>query len=104
MKKFIAYMALALIVYLLIYAALIGFKRMSASNIRDFCERLEIGQPLVEVEALVKNNGFSSALNPLPDDRGVMIFINSPKNQEATCQGILKQNKLTQKKFVLSVF
>ena len=104
MKKFIAYMLLAGVVYLGIYAALLGYMHVSTSNVREFCEQLEPGMELKTIEALAGQQGFESALRQLPDNQTDVIFISTSGNKDATCQGIIKNNALFKQKFVLSVF
>lgn len=97
-------MVLALIVYTLIYAALLGYLKYSSRDVRDFCDGLETGLALNAVQSQAESQGFVSAINKLSDSQEQILFISSPENHEATCQCMMKDGKLSDKKFVLSVF
>jgi len=104
MKKLIAYMLLALVVYILFYAVILAFKRMSGEDTRDFCEALEPGMSLEAIEALASQKNLEGAINDLPDNQGQMFFVRDPGSPEAVCQGIIEDSILKEKKYSLSVF
>ena len=51
MKKFIAYMSLALVVYLAIYAIMLLSLRTQSADVSEFCDQLETGMSVSEVQA-----------------------------------------------------
>ena len=104
MKKFVAYLLLAVVVYVLTYAALLGFLRLSSGDIREFCDQLENGMSADAIQASARTRGFVSAINPLLENNTTILFISQPDNPDATCQGLIENGVLSHKKFVLSVF
>ena len=104
MKKFAAYLVLALLVYALIYALLLGYMRFKSKDIRMFCEQLTTGMSKSDIELAARNQGLLSAVNTLADQQGEIIFISRADAPDTACQGLIENGQLTHKKFVLSVF
>ena len=103
-KKFISYFVLALIVYVLIYAALLGYMRMVSREISNFCEQLEKGMPVKVIENKVRIEGLSVTTAEMKDNQASVLSISSPDTSSATCQAHVTNGVLNDKKFILRVF
>ena len=104
-RKFISYMILAVIVYVLIYVLLVGYLRYSARDSRAFCEQIEAGMSLSELRQLATQQGLEAAVSPVNGkDNMQMLFVSQPQTSSAACQGLIVDEKLKEKKFMLSIF
>ena len=104
-KKFISYLLLAAVVYVLIYVLLLAYLRYSARDSRAFCEELTVGMSLREIKQSARQQGLEMALSPMAGTENMqMLFISQPESSSAACQGLIVNQKLKEKKFMLSVF
>jgi len=104
LKKFISYLVLALIVYVLIYFVLLTYMRMISHDVSNFCEQLEKGMPLLAIQSKARAEGLSVATSKMKDNKASLLFIGSPGDSSATCQAHIIDGELNDKKFILSVF
>ena len=104
MKKFIAYMSLALVVYLAIYAIMLASLRMQSAVVSDFCEQLESGMSVAEIQTSATGQQLISAFHQDPESPLRLLFVSQVDNKDAVCQIIIENDRLTQKKFVLQAF
>ncbi|MBT8438248.1 MAG: hypothetical protein HKP55_05700 [Gammaproteobacteria bacterium] len=104
MKKFIAYMSLALVVYLLIYAIMLASLRMQSTAVSDFCGQLESGMSVAEIQAAATQQQLISAFHEDAENALRLLFVSQADNKDAVCQIMIENDRLTQKKFVLSAF
>jgi hypothetical protein len=104
MKKFITNMLLAIIVYVLVYVAILGYLRINAAQVRQYCELLETGMTLAAMESLAHEKGLETALTPVAEDDKKILFVSDKDISQAVCKGLIEGGVLTSKKFELSVF
>ena len=97
-------MSLALVVYLLIYAIMLASLRMQSAQVSEFCEQLESGLSVSEIQAVVAEQHLVSAFHEDDETSLRLLFVSQADNKDAVCQLIIENDKLTQKKFVLSAF
>lgn len=104
MKKFIAYMFLALVVYILIYAIMLASLRMQSADVSEFCDQLETGMPVSGIQAAAAQQQLISAFQKEDETPSRLLFVSQADNKDAVCQVMVEDGRLTQKKFVLQVF
>ena len=104
MKKFIAYMSLALVVYILIYVIMLASLRMQSAEVSDFCEQLETGLSVSEIQSAATAKQLVSAFHEDTENPFRLLFVSQADNKDAVCQVKIENDRLIQKKFVLSAF
>jgi len=104
MKKFIAYMSLALVVYLAIYAVMLASLRMQSSQLSEFCEQLVVGASVAEIQTAAAKQQLLSAFPEDDQNSFRLLFVSQADNRDAVCQIKIEDDRLVQKKFVLSAF
>jgi hypothetical protein len=104
MKKFLSYMILATVIYVLIYAILLGSLRMQSAHISDYCENVQNGETVPEILARAKGKDLISAFQDVAENNIRILFVSEPDNKDAVCKIMIENEVVTQKKFVLSVF
>lgn len=97
-------MSLALVVYLLIYAIMLASLRMQSAQVSEFCDQLEVGIPVAEIQATATKQQLVSAFHEEDENSLRLLFVSQPDNKDAVCQLKIENDKLTHKKFVLSAF
>lgn len=103
-KKFISYLVLALVVYVLIYVILLGYMRMVSRDISNFCEQLEKGMPVAAIETKARTQGLSVTSAKMKDNQASVLSISSPDTSSANCQAHIIDGVVNDKKFILRVF
>jgi hypothetical protein len=104
MKKLIAYMILATVVYLLIYALLLGALRMQSADISDYCESVQINESVPVMLARAEEQGLISAFQQMAEKNSRLLFVSAADNKDAVCKVIIENDAVKQKKFILSLF
>ena len=104
LKKFISYLILALVVYVLIYVVLLSYMRMVSDDISNFCEQLEKGTPVTAIKNKAHTEGFSVTVDAIKDNQSRVLSISSPDTSSATCKAHIINGVLDDKKFILRVF
>jgi len=97
-------MSLALVVYLLIYAIMLVSLRMQSAQVSEFCDQLEAGMPVAEIQAAAAKQQLVSAFHEDAANSLRLLFVSQGDNKDAVCQLMIENDKLTHKKFVLSAF
>ena len=102
MKKFIAYMSLALVVYVAIYAIMLISLRMDSTDVSEFCDSLQNGMPVTAIQNAASGRQLISAFHE--DENQRLLFVSRADNKDAVCQVLIQNEKLAEKKFVLRSF
>jgi len=104
LKKFFAYMLLALLVYILIYYLLIWNLRAESEMLSDYCDNLTQGQSLQRLTEEAQAAGFKTAISELANRQEQLMFVSRPEDSQASCRILLIDGRLTEKHFSLKLF
>ncbi len=104
MKKFIAYMLLAGLVYVFIYFLLINDLREEAAALSQFCETLKAGQTVANIRQQAAQAGFQVAISELEPETRQLMFISDAPHSDASCRVLLDFGQMQQKHFSLMLF
>ncbi len=97
-------MSLALVVYLLIYAIMLVSLRMQSAQVSEFCDQLEVGTTVAEIQTAAAKQQLLSAFHEDDENSMRLLFVSQADNRDAVCQLMIENDRLVQKKFVLSAF
>ncbi len=104
MKKFIAYMMLALVLYIAIYAVVLILLRSDSADVSEFCDQLQTGTPVSEIQKAATGHRLIFAFHDKQKAGMRLLFVSLPENKDAVCQIGVENDRLAQKKFILRTF
>ncbi len=97
-------MFLALAVYIFIYLIMLVTLRMQSAAVSGFCDQLETGMPVSDIQASAVRQQLVSAFYQDDENAARLLFVSEADNRDAVCQVKIEDERLIQKKFVLRVF
>lgn len=104
MQKFITNMLYAIIAYVLIYAILITYMRVTAKDAEQFCQGIQPGMTFVQLNTKAESEGFKTDLMPLKEPQKKILIARKEPNLEATCEMHIENEKLVTRQFIQHVF
>ncbi|MGD2118869.1 MAG: hypothetical protein PVG66_10945 [Chromatiales bacterium] len=103
MKKFVTNMLYAIGAYVFIYAMLIGYMHIAASNTREYCEQLIDGMSLQAAQQLAQQKQLHTELLSYENQNKVLLVKQQP-DDKAVCKIFLNEQGLQKKQFEQHIF